>query len=51
MNINSDQDHEFVCTHCEGYSDDIDNGITIHINLGYGDIYTVCSTCAQNMVS
>lgn len=52
MDINGNQDYDFVCTHCEGGTDDIDDGIiAIHINLGYGTVYTVCSTCAKNLVS
>lgn len=51
MNINSEPDAEYICTHCEAPMDDIDNGVTIHIDLGYGTVYTVCATCAKNLVS
>lgn len=51
MEIFSSQDNTYVCYHCEADVDDYNGSLGIHIDLGYGDTYTICTTCAKNMVS
>lgn len=51
MNINSTPDETYICTHCEADVDDYHGSLAFHLDLGYGDTYTVCSTCAKNLVN
>lgn len=51
MDVNATSDETYICSHCEADVDDYHGSLALHIDLGYGTVYTVCSTCVKGLVS